>query len=222
MNNVVLRASVGFLTLSLASPSYAAVLLSLNRATFQASASALTSQTFDTLANGTLLTTLNGVSYASSVGTPVVTNSFLTSTAPNGLGRTGLGFFATTDVVTFTFANAISAFAIDINTFATAPGSYDVVLNNGDQVFSIFESFSGTSTGQFIGFTSDTPFTSVTLTSNSGSNAFTLDTLRYGLRSAVVGSVPEPSTWAMMLIGFGAIGFSLRRGRRVKALYQAA
>jgi len=25
------------------------------------------------------------------------------------------------------------------------------------------------------------------------------------------GAVPEPSTWAMMLIGFGAVGFSLRR-----------
>jgi hypothetical protein len=27
------------------------------------------------------------------------------------------------------------------------------------------------------------------------------------------GAVPEPATWAMMLIGFGATGFALRRGR---------
>lgn len=27
-------------------------------------------------------------------------------------------------------------------------------------------------------------------------------------------AVPEPGTWAMMLIGFGAVGFSLRNGRR--------
>jgi hypothetical protein len=27
----------------------------------------------------------------------------------------------------------------------------------------------------------------------------------------IIGSVPEPSTWAMMLIGFGAIGFAMRR-----------
>jgi hypothetical protein len=32
------------------------------------------------------------------------------------------------------------------------------------------------------------------------------------------GGVPEPSTWAMMLLGFGAIGFALRRGRRKAAL----
>ena len=31
-------------------------------------------------------------------------------------------------------------------------------------------------------------------------------------------AVPEPSTWAMMLIGFGAIGFSMRRRRKTLAL----
>ena len=29
-----------------------------------------------------------------------------------------------------------------------------------------------------------------------------------------VGAVPEPATWAMMMLGFGAMGASLRRGRR--------
>ncbi|MBX3485685.1 PEPxxWA-CTERM sorting domain-containing protein [Phenylobacterium sp.] len=36
--------------------------------------------------------------------------------------------------------------------------------------------------------------------------------------SAVQASVPEPATWAMMLIGFGALGVSARRMRRVQAL----
>jgi hypothetical protein len=26
--------------------------------------------------------------------------------------------------------------------------------------------------------------------------------------------VPEPATWAMMILGFGAIGWSVRRGRK--------
>ncbi|GAA3894923.1 hypothetical protein GCM10022276_12540 [Sphingomonas limnosediminicola] len=30
------------------------------------------------------------------------------------------------------------------------------------------------------------------------------------------GAVPEPSTWAMMLAGFGAIGFAARRGRKAQ------
>ena len=35
------------------------------------------------------------------------------------------------------------------------------------------------------------------------------------------GSVPEPGTWAMMLLGFGAIGWQLRRRRTSQALAQA-
>jgi hypothetical protein len=32
------------------------------------------------------------------------------------------------------------------------------------------------------------------------------------------GAVPEPATWAMMLLGFGAIGFTMRRRRAVEAI----
>ena len=40
--------------------------------------------------------------------------------------------------------------------------------------------------------------------------------------SSIPGSVPEPATWAMMLIGFGAIGVSMRRRRStVKAALAA-
>ena len=40
--------------------------------------------------------------------------------------------------------------------------------------------------------------------------------------TAVTGSVPEPSSWAMMLIGFGAIGFAMRRHGRVTAGHKVA
>ncbi len=39
---------------------------------------------------------------------------------------------------------------------------------------------------------------------------------------AQVAAVPEPATWAMMLIGFGGIGVSLRRRKRSTGLLQAA
>lgn len=34
------------------------------------------------------------------------------------------------------------------------------------------------------------------------------------LDAVTLAAVPEPATWAMMLIGFGAIGFAMRRGRK--------
>ena len=52
---------------------------------------------------------------------------------------------------------------------------------------------------------------------NNGDGAFS-GTLVFAAASAV----PEPSTWAMMLIGFGAVGFSVRRKRRPANMLQMA
>lgn len=43
-----------------------------------------------------------------------------------------------------------------------------------------------------------------------------------GTGFAATAAVPEPATWAMMLMGFGAMGFALRRNRRRTALLQMA
>jgi outer membrane lipase/esterase len=40
--------------------------------------------------------------------------------------------------------------------------------------------------------------------------------------TSVNAAVPEPATWAMMIIGFGAIGFSMRRARRATPLLKRA
>ncbi len=42
---------------------------------------------------------------------------------------------------------------------------------------------------------------------SSTQNAFEIDNL-------AIGAVPEPATWAMMLLGFAGIGVSLRRRRK--------
>ena len=36
-------------------------------------------------------------------------------------------------------------------------------------------------------------------------------TLTYNFTPAVTSAVPEPATWAMMLVGFGAVGYSMRK-----------
>jgi hypothetical protein len=43
------------------------------------------------------------------------------------------------------------------------------------------------------------------------------DILNVGDAVVVGNAVPEPSTWAMMLLGFGAMGFSVRRAKRLTA-----
>lgn len=48
----------------------------------------------------------------------------------------------------------------------------------------------------------DTPTTSIELGQDGFSNGL------------LIGGVPEPATWAMMLLGFGAVGFSMRRRRK--------
>lgn len=54
------------------------------------------------------------------------------------------------------------------------------------------------------------------------SGGFTAGPATLTITRAAVAAVPEPATWAMMLVGFGAMGVSLRRRRRANNLLQAA
>ncbi|WP_260599889.1 PEPxxWA-CTERM sorting domain-containing protein [Sphingomonas endolithica] len=49
----------------------------------------------------------------------------------------------------------------------------------------------------------------VTLSTTSGSTTYNFET------NAVTPAVPEPATWAMMILGMGAIGFAMRRRMKV-------
>ena len=55
---------------------------------------------------------------------------------------------------------------------------------------------------------------------NWGSNTIEMDNVILGLPAAV-GSVPEPSTWAMMLLGFAGLGFAGYRRVAAKAAIRA-
>ena len=57
--------------------------------------------------------------------------------------------------------------------------------------------------------------TNVRLRLNSSQNAFEIDDI-------AISSVPEPSTWAMMLLGFGAIACTIRRRKSANTLTQLA
>ena len=63
-------------------------------------------------------------------------------------------------------------------------------------------------------FNLTTPTNFITLTNTQGwSNAVLYETSK-----PPPPETPEPATWAMMLVGFGAAGVAVRRSRRKKAL----
>lgn len=109
-----------------------------------------------------------------------------------GYGYAVLGQGIITDATTMSIFNG-----------NTALGSLSFTAAN-DPVFS----------GGFAGLQSTTGFNRVELTFTGGP-AFAFGKLRY---TEVAAAVPEPQTWAIMLLGFGFVGVTLRSRRRRPAL----
>ena len=166
---------------------------------------------------------MNGAVYHLSdpTGNFIVTAGGAAISSPNGLGRTNNPFggeaFIPGDIVTFTFPMLISAFGVSFNTASTAEGAYTLTTNLGGIAPSAYEPFPGLSTGQFAGFISGEPISSVAIR--------TLVPFQFGLDDMIsVQEVPEPTTLtllvlgALCLIGSRLVGFSAKgRGRRRKA-----
>jgi hypothetical protein len=178
-----------------------------DRVSFYAANPGVTIEGWDTLPNGTLITTLNGITYSTNDGTALVTNAFLSLSPPNTLGENVNGFFLPSDTMTFVFPSPITVFGISFNTFDTSTtGGYTATDNNGDVILSFYDPFPGQTTGQFVGFSSTVGFTSVTLAAPGGFS-YTLDDLAYGGGT----TIPEPGS--LILLGSGVLGFAglLRR-----------
>jgi hypothetical protein len=126
------------------------------------------------------------------------------------------GIDAGTGSMTFSFSTPVSAVGGFINYspgtspfFPTIAVYYNSTLLEFDSLS--FSTGGGTNTGFFYGFSESTPITSFVLSGDF-----------IGLTNLTFASpVPEPSTWAMMILGFAGIGFMAYR-RKSKPVLMAA
>jgi len=179
-----------------------------------------TLETWDEIAAGELIPSLNGVTYTP--GTPgdeaLVTGAFLFLSSPNTLGANIARFFDAGESMTFMFPAPINVFGINFNTFATGAG-YELSTNTGSTAFSGLDVFPGFRTGEFAGLVTTSDFTSITIMSladpGCGDQAcsYTLDDMTYGTLggSTPPPAVPEPGSLLLLASGLAACAYFRRR-----------
>ncbi len=114
---------------------------------------------------------------------------------------------------TFTFARPTVAFGL----LAGSVDSYNRLrLTFADGTFEDYDGSASAGANAYFTFTrgaGDSRIASVTLASDT--NSFEFD-------NVAMGAVPEPTTWAMMILGFGVIGAAIRRRRTTVAALRPA
>lgn len=137
-----------------------------------------------------------GDPYLAILGNQTATYSFA-----GGLTQLGLDYGSVDpyNLFTLSFLTGPTQSFTGTNIFVGANGNQTSSLTNGRLTFSAIGS-------NFI----------TGLTLQSSQNSLELDNI------GVISAVPEPATWGMMLIGFAAIGASMRRRRATGGSLQAA
>ena len=167
---------------------------------------------------------------------PITRSGFVIANGPNdeqhfheidstqfGLASNGTGVLLN-DRDTSIFLTAVGGGAFNLSSFDIA-ASFN---NSPGTTFTATGSLGGLTIGTISGdlgqFATFAGFGSsvdrVVFNGLGGGGGFELDNVV--LNGRVTGSVPEPTTWAMMLLGFGGIGFSMRSARRKAKLSFAA
>lgn len=134
------------------------------------------------------------------------TGGFLDSLTGNGDPRRTL---------TATFNASQNGFGFDTNQLM---GAFTVqIFNSSNASLGVFN-FTSQSSLTFFGFgSSSADIKSVRIAGTNGAFNFALDNFTFDQR-LVGGAVPEPTTWAMMLSGFGLVGGAMRYRRRKGAV----
>jgi len=146
------------------------------------------------------------------------TDTLLTSASGQAVITALDGFL---NSVTFTLAGGatFTNFEFDLQKSLSSPQTVTLTTNLGTQVYPnapCCGSLDGSGANWAGAAANGEYFTSVTW-SGSGSGFDNMKQLRLG---GIAAAVPEASTWAMMLLGLGGIGWALRRKRRVATTAQ--
>jgi hypothetical protein len=163
--------------------------------------------------------------YKSGIATALCAAALLASTPASA---TIINFTVTgDDTASWSIDDTVAPSFVDADTFVY---SADMTVNGtptGIVGITFYDdAFSGGIYGGGFGFLSPQLFSRPTssptfLLGTFNAIGFPDDSRSYTVTISAEGGVPEPSTWAMMLVGFGGIGYSMRARRR-KMLPQAA
>ncbi|MBB4618343.1 PEPxxWA-CTERM sorting domain-containing protein [Sphingomonas abaci] len=174
------------------------------------SSAGLDGGTVATLSGGTVYT--SDRPFADMPAGTIFGNTFLAAGPLAGQPAT-LNFGSALSYLSFLWGSPDTWNRLTVNTNL---GSYDFTVNSlnfavrdGNQAFSQYVQFAA-SAGESI--------TGVTFTNDPARDAFEVANFNYTLAAA---AVPEPATWAMMLLGFGMIGAAARYRRRGVAVTYA-
>lgn len=132
----------------------------------------------------------------------------ITSNPNDTLGLTSLNF---------SLAGGTTFNNLEFNLFGGSGSAAFAITDNEGQVFNFSQALgNGENFFGFVGIDGQT-IRSVSITTAGGIQ----DIRQIRLDQSVAAAVPEPGTWALMLLGFGGIGASLRR-RRSQTIAQFA
>jgi hypothetical protein len=110
---------------------------------------------------------------------------------------------------------SVTAIGFNFGDFYGNIDQFSIALGNGDT----FTALGSSNSYAFFGAISDTAFSSFALTGSriaiTSASLPGIDNLAFGNG---VSAVPEPSTWAMMILGFAGVGYMTYRRRKVAAL----
>lgn len=208
MKTMLTLAAASALAVAAASPASAAITVSPTAGFVQPAENVLA----DTSQSGN---TVIGTTNQTNTAVSVQSNEVITTTSSNGQSRFVAADGSALDQATIFLTGGGTFTSAEFNLFnaASDTSSVTIFVNGIAQTFNI-------ANGQnFFGFTATggDVIRSIAFDTN-GSGVADLRQVRIG---GVAAAVPEPGTWALMLLGFGAVGVSMRR-RRSTHLAQVA